>query len=58
MIKTINNYVPTNVIRRRASRGVAMCKGGGPWPPQNFEIFLNIYIIILIFSKFSLKNKS
>ena len=39
-------------------RGVAMCKGGGPWPPQNFEIFLNIYIIILIFSKFSLKNKS
>ena len=26
------------------------------WPPQNFEIFLNIYIIILMFSKFSLQK--
>ena len=29
---------------------------GGPWPPQIFEIFLNIYIIILMFSKFSLQK--
>ena len=21
-------------------RGVAMCKGGGPWPPQNFELYI------------------
>ena len=24
--------------------GGATLKGGGPWPPQNFENFLNIYI--------------
>ena len=29
---------------------------GGHGPPQNFENFLNIYIIILMFSKFSLQK--
>ena len=37
-------------------RGGGMYKGGGPWPYQNSEIFLNIYTIILIFSKFSLQK--
>ena len=41
------------------SRGGAMYKGGG-MAPQKFEIFLNIYIYIyitiLIFSNFSLQK--
>ena len=37
-------------------RGGGMYKGGGPWPPQNSEIFKNIYTIILIFLKFSLQK--
>ena len=32
--------------------GAELCKGGG----GNFEIFKNIYIIILMFSKFSLQK--
>ena len=36
-----------------------MCKGGGHAPPPpNFENFKSIYVIILMFSNFSLKNKS
>ena len=39
------------------NKGGAMLKGGGPWPPQNFENFeIYIYIIILMFSKFSLQK--
>ena len=34
----------------------ACIRVGGHWLPQNFEIFLNIYTIILIFSNFSLKK--
>ena len=40
----------TMIYKIVISRGGAMWKGGGPWPPK----ILKIYIIILMSSKFSL----
>ena len=35
-----------DILYTQIIMGRAMFKGGGPWAPQNFEIFLNIYIYI------------
>ena len=50
-------WCPYLISRSIVPRGGGMFKGGA-MAPQNFEFFKNIYTIILIFSKFILKNKS
>ena len=50
-------WCPYLISRSIVPRAEA-CIRVGAWPPQNFEFFKNIYTIILIFSKFILKNKS
>ena len=50
-------YNTGNVPDVEGFNNVLLSRGGGMYmAPQNFEIFLNIYTIILIFSKFSLQK--